>query len=237
MGALSAKAPTLQGRLETWLLAQRNVPQFSTRLPICRARLQQTATCQPAKFQYPGKSSCHLLQDFHHQTGTSSTLPKQAAKLGSSSKLQPAWQELNTKATARLERLTCQSFNTEGFPAALARLPNYRQARHFQQEFQHCRPWLQYRLNCSSVRQSSNTARKMLRGEGQETHEATKTSKKPKTKKIKKSGSWERMPRSESGKVKNLEKIKRFKKSQGLERDTHWVWAFCSRTLIFLIFF
>ena len=105
-----------------------------------------TATCQPAKFQYPGKGCCHLLQDFHHQTGTSSTLPKQAAKLGSSSKLQPTWQELNTKATARLERLTCQSFNTAGFPAALARLPNYRQARHSQQEFQHCRPWLQYRL-------------------------------------------------------------------------------------------
>ena len=146
LGALSAKAPPLQGRLETWLLAQRNIPQFPTRLPFCRARLQKTATCQPAKFQYPGKGSCHLLQDFHHQTGTSSTLPKQAAKLGSSSKLQPTWQELNTKATARLERLTCQSFNTEGFPAAMARLPNYRQARHFQQEFQHCRPWLQYRL-------------------------------------------------------------------------------------------
>ena len=33
----------------------------SCRLPICRARLQKTATCQPAKFQYPGKGSCHLL--------------------------------------------------------------------------------------------------------------------------------------------------------------------------------
>ena len=51
LGALSAKAPTLQGRLETWLLAQRNIPQFPTRLPICRARLQKTATCQPAKSQ------------------------------------------------------------------------------------------------------------------------------------------------------------------------------------------
>ena len=114
LGALSAKAPTLQGRLETWLLAQRNIPQFPARLEICRARLQKTAACQPAKFQYPGKGSCHLPQDFHHQTGTSSTLPKQAAKLGSSSKLQPTWQELNTKATARPERLTCQSFNTAG---------------------------------------------------------------------------------------------------------------------------
>ena len=209
LGALSAKAPTLQGRLETWLLAQRNIPRFPARLPICRARLQKTATCQPAKFQYPGKGSCHLLQDFHHQTGTSSTLPKQAAKLGSSSKLQPAWQELNTKATARLERLAC---NTAGFPAALTRLPNCTQARHFQQEFQHCRPWLQYRLaglqNCSSVRQSSNTARKMLRAKGK------KPMKLQKPRRNKKNGSWERMPRSESGKVKNLEKIKTSKNQQ-----------------------
>ena len=48
LGALSAKAPTLQGRLETWLLAQHNIPQFPARLPICRTRLQKTATCQPA---------------------------------------------------------------------------------------------------------------------------------------------------------------------------------------------
>ena len=122
LGAMSAKAPTLQGRLETWLLAQRNIPQFPARLPICRARLQKTATCQPAK--YPGKGSCHLLQDFHHQTGTSSTLPKQAAKLGSSSKLQPTWQELNTKATARLECLTCQSFNTAGFRSESGNMKN-----------------------------------------------------------------------------------------------------------------
>ena len=37
--------------------------------------------------------------------------------------------------------------------------------------------------------------------------------------------------------MKNLEKIKKNKnKNQGLERDSHWVWAFCSRTLIFDFF-
>ena len=125
---------------------------------------------------------------------------------------------MNTKATARLERLTCQSFNTEGFPAALARLPNYRQARHKSSNTAGlgCNTDLAGLQNCSSVRQSSNTARKMLRGEGQETHEATKTSKKSKIRKIKKSGSWERMPRPESGKVKNLEKIKKIKKIKAL---------------------
>ena len=150
LGALSAKAPTLQGRLETWLLAQRNVPQFPTRLPICRARLQKTATCQPAKFQYPGKGSCHLLQDFHHQTGTSGTLPKQAAKLGSSSKLQPDLSASPAKvSTLKASLLPWQGCQTTGKQGISNKSSNTAGLG--------CNTDLAGLQNCSSVRQSPNT--------------------------------------------------------------------------------
>ena len=106
--------------------------------------IQSATNCTNTELQ-----TSEFKQKFQHRpvckTNLELCLPKlphckEGLKLGCwpsktfSSKLQPTW------------RLTCQSFNTAGFPAALARLPNYRQARHFQQEFQHCRPWFPYRL-------------------------------------------------------------------------------------------
>ena len=125
-----------------WLLAQHQHSTIPARLPICRAR---------PNFNWQGflPPATRLPPPNY----TSNTLPKQAANWVPA---QNCRQELHT--TARLER--CKTAHLPGFPAALARLPNYRQARHSNTAGLGCNTDLAWLQNCSSVRQSSNTARK-----------------------------------------------------------------------------